>query len=37
MGRLVQPDEVAEAVLYLCRSPAMTGQALSVSGGEVMR
>ncbi len=35
-GRLVQPAEVADAVLYLCRSPAMTGQALSVSGGEVM-
>ena len=35
-GRLVQPAEVADAVLYLCRSPAMTGQALAVSGGEVM-
>lgn len=36
IGRLVQPAEVADAVLYLCRSPAMTGQALAVSGGEVM-
>lgn len=34
-GRLVQPDEVAQAVLYLCEAAAMTGQALSVSGGEV--
>ena len=34
-GRLVQPDEVAGAVLYLCGAAAMTGQALSVSGGEV--
>ena len=36
MGRLIDPDEVADAVLYLCRSPAMTGQALAVAGGEVM-
>ena len=35
-GRLVQPGEVADAVLYLCRAPAMTGQALAVAGGEVM-
>ena len=37
-GRLVQPDEVAEAVVYLCQpsSSSMTGQAISVSGGEVM-
>jgi NAD(P)-dependent dehydrogenase (short-subunit alcohol dehydrogenase family) len=36
--RLVQPDEVANAVLWLCRpgSEAVTGQSLSVSGGEVM-
>jgi len=25
-GRLVQPDEVADAVLYLCRAPSMTGR-----------
>ena len=36
MGRLIDPAEVADAVLYLCRAGAMTGQALSVSGGEVM-
>ncbi|SDL04234.1 NAD(P)-dependent dehydrogenase, short-chain alcohol dehydrogenase family [Modicisalibacter muralis] len=36
MGRFVQPEEVAQAVLWLCgtNSGAVTGQALSVSGGE---
>lgn len=36
--RLIQPQEVAQAVLWLCldSSFGMTGQALSVSGGEVM-
>lgn len=37
-GRIVQPEEVADAVRWLC-SPAassITGQAISVSGGEVM-
>ncbi|CAN5796777.1 SDR family NAD(P)-dependent oxidoreductase [soil metagenome] len=36
-GRIVQPEEVADAVLWLC-SPAassITGQSISVSGGEV--
>ena len=37
-GRLVQPAEVANAVLWLCQpgSEAVTGQAISVSGGETM-
>lgn len=37
-GRLVQPDEVADAVAWLCGAgaAAVTGQAISVSGGEVM-
>jgi len=37
-GRLVQPDEVAQAVLWLCRreSASITGQAIAVAGGEVM-
>ena len=37
-GRIVQPHEVADAVLWLCSagSSAITGQAISVSGGEVM-
>jgi len=37
-GRLVMPEEVAAAVLYLCgpHSGAMNGQAIAVAGGEVM-
>ena len=37
-GRLVQPAEVADAVAWLCGdgAGAVTGQAISVSGGEVM-
>jgi NAD(P)-dependent dehydrogenase (short-subunit alcohol dehydrogenase family) len=37
MGRLIQPQEVAAAVLYLCSSDAgaVTGTALAVAGGEV--
>ena len=36
--RLIQPQEVADAVLRLCQpgSGLVTGQAISVSGGEVM-
>ena len=36
--RLVAPDEVADAVAWLClpASQAITGQAISISGGEVM-
>jgi NAD(P)-dependent dehydrogenase (short-subunit alcohol dehydrogenase family) len=36
--RLVQPDEVANAVAWLCLpgSDAITGQAIAVAGGEVM-
>lgn len=37
-GRLVQPNEVADAVAWLCgpMASAVTGQAISVAGGEVM-
>lgn len=37
-GRLVQPDEVASAVLWLASpaAQAVTGQAIVVAGGEVM-
>ena len=36
--RLVAPDEVADAVAWLClpASQSITGQAISISGGEVM-
>lgn len=35
--RLILPEEVAESVLFLCgpNSASMTGQALSISGGEI--
>ncbi len=37
-GRLVKPQEVADAVLWLCGpgAAAITGQAIAVAGGEVM-
>ena len=37
-GRIVQPDEVAASVLWLCSdaASAIHGQSISVSGGEVM-
>lgn len=37
-GRLVKPEEVANAVLWLCApgSESITGQAIAVAGGEVM-
>lgn len=37
-GRLIDPAEVADTVLWLCRkeSSSITGQSISVAGGEVM-
>ncbi|HET6565351.1 MAG TPA: SDR family NAD(P)-dependent oxidoreductase [Xanthomonadales bacterium] len=37
-GRLVTPEEVADTVLWLCRkqSSSVTGQSISIAGGEVM-
>ncbi|MFI9407200.1 SDR family NAD(P)-dependent oxidoreductase [Nocardia sp. NPDC052316] len=37
-GRLIEPDEVADTVAWLCSDGAasLTGQSISVSGGEVM-
>lgn len=37
-GKLVQPQQVADAVAWLCceSADAVTGQSLSISGGEVM-
>jgi NAD(P)-dependent dehydrogenase (short-subunit alcohol dehydrogenase family) len=36
-GRFVTPQEVADTVLWLCSpgAQAITGQAISISGGEV--
>jgi NAD(P)-dependent dehydrogenase (short-subunit alcohol dehydrogenase family) len=36
LGRLIKPEEVASAVLYLCspEAAAITGQAIAVDGGE---
>ncbi len=36
-GRLIQPQEVAETVVWLCgeHSGSITGQAIAVSGGEI--
>jgi len=38
-GRLVQPDEVADTVRWLCgaAASAITGQSIAVCGGEIMR
>ena len=37
-GRLIQPEEVAQAVIWLCTPGAasITGQSIAVAGGEVM-
>jgi NAD(P)-dependent dehydrogenase (short-subunit alcohol dehydrogenase family) len=39
MGRYGRPEEIADAVLYLCSSRAsyITGQSISVDGGFIMR
>ena len=36
-GRLITPQEVADAVLWLCGegAGAITGQAIAVAGGEI--
>jgi NAD(P)-dependent dehydrogenase (short-subunit alcohol dehydrogenase family) len=36
--RFIQPEEIANTVLWLCQKDAasITGQAISISGGEVM-
>jgi NAD(P)-dependent dehydrogenase (short-subunit alcohol dehydrogenase family) len=36
LGRAALPEEVAEAVVFVARNGAVTGQALHVDGGEVM-
>jgi len=37
-GRLIQPDEIANAVIWLCQpdSGSVTGQSILVAGGEIM-
>ncbi|MEE4143721.1 MAG: SDR family NAD(P)-dependent oxidoreductase [Halieaceae bacterium] len=37
-GRLIEPEEIAASVLWLCSEQArsVTGQAISINGGEVM-
>lgn len=37
MGRLIKPEEVASAVLWLCspEAAAVTGQAIAIAGGEI--
>src|SRR5882757_1236548 len=39
MGRMGRPEEIADAVLWLCSSAAsyVTGQSISIDGGYVMR
>ena len=36
-GRLIQPQEVAETVVWLCgeHSSSITGQAIAVAGGDI--
>jgi meso-butanediol dehydrogenase/(S,S)-butanediol dehydrogenase/diacetyl reductase len=34
LGASVEPEDIGEAVLYLCRSDAVTGVALPVTGGD---
>ena len=35
-GRLIQPEEVADTVAWLCGSAGVNGQAIAVCGGETM-
>ena len=34
--RLIEPEEVAQTVLWVCRQDSITGQSIAVAGGEVM-
>lgn len=34
-GRLIQPEEVADAVAWLCRQQSVNGQSITIDGGEV--
>lgn len=35
-GRLVEPGEVGDTVVWLCEQKSMNGQAIAIAGGEVM-
>jgi NAD(P)-dependent dehydrogenase (short-subunit alcohol dehydrogenase family) len=35
-GRLIEPEEVAATVMWICQQDSMTGQSIAVAGGEVM-
>lgn len=35
-GRLIEPEEVADTVLWVCGQKSINGQAIAVAGGEVM-
>ena len=37
MARLIKPEEVAAAVVYLCsaEAAAVTGTAMTIAGGEI--
>jgi 3-oxoacyl-[acyl-carrier protein] reductase len=37
LGRLVSPEDVAEAVVALIKIPTVTGQVLVVDSGETLR
>ena len=34
--RLVEPEEVADTVMWVCRQPSINGQSIAIAGGEVM-
>ena len=34
--RLVEPEEVAETVMWICRQESINGQSIAVAGGEIM-
>jgi NAD(P)-dependent dehydrogenase (short-subunit alcohol dehydrogenase family) len=34
--RLIEPEEVADTVMWICRQESITGQSIAVAGGEVM-
>jgi NAD(P)-dependent dehydrogenase (short-subunit alcohol dehydrogenase family) len=36
LRRLIEPEEVAAAVAWICEQESITGQAIAVAGGEVM-